>query len=313
MSEQKPESDLKMVMSEIVPTTIINKPTESPVYLAGSTDRPEDDRTVAVLIGVRCEFRMTDRVWSDSATIHRLPILRKFYEMQGGSVSVVQGWPVKLERMRPLNPAKLLGEIESISNTYRIPTENGGVVDCVSPFLGSTPDERLTNLRNQMEKQLRQWVRLTKLAVARLPEDTAKLRPEVRLSMAYELLTTKEIEDLIALGDPSKQSMQEILLSEIQVPNLEQEANGTAAKSDADIDAAIQKAKADAAKAVQAADESDQAMDRLTAAGFDQGKAMQLASLIDLFEGGAKIPDSEIKRIVNDQTLVAKARLALQG
>ena len=284
-----------------------------PFFIAGENDRPEDNRIVAVTIGVRCKFKTQDREASGPVCIHLIPTLRKFYELQGGSVEIEPGWPVKLERLRPLTASKLKQEIDLISSTYKIPTDNGGAIDCVLPFLGATPDDRLRNLRDQMEQQMEAWKKLVEIGKARLAPEAKALHPAVQLSLAYENFTAKELEQIVDMGDPSKRATSEIDLSEIVVPNLEATpASLDAPKLKPSID--LDKLQKEIAENMEKeGDEIDAALARLKTAGFNEGQSIALASLIDLHGGGAKIPANEIERVLGSKAKLAEAKAALKG
>ena len=301
-------------VGEISPTQYMRetKKDAEPFFIAGENDRPEDNRIVAVTIGVRCKFKTQDRESSGPVCVHLVPTMRKFYELQGGSIEIEPGWPVKLERLRPLTATKLKQEVERISATFRIPTDNGGVVDCVLPFLGATPDDRLRNLRDQMEQQMVAWKKLVEVGKGRLDPEAKAMHPAVQLSLAYENFTAKELEQIVNMGDPSKRASSDVDLSEIVVPDLESTPASLDKPTKPSIDLeALQKEIAE--NMGKEGDEIDAALDRLKKAGFNEGQSIALASLIDLHGGGAKIPANEIERVLGSKAKLAEAKAALKG
>lgn len=279
-------------------------PSKDKFYIAGSDDRPTDLRNVAVAVRIRTALKVGDRDFSAPLCLHEVAVMRRFYEMRGGGdIRSVSGWQPALPRLVPLTHDKLKAECERMARTFVVPRVGSPPVMCFADYFGQSPSEQLVRLHSVMKQQYEGWQALVTRAKGRLL--TPNTDPAITESLIHDLITEKEMDELINLADPSRRGLDDIELGEITLPDL----NALASDSGSDKVAA---AKA-AAESDDKPDPLDALMDRLKAAGATERQALETASLLEIAGAVDKISDEDLARIAGGKGRVAAFRKALAG
>ena len=280
-------------------------------FVIGETDRPQDERTVAVTIGVRANFRVNDREFSGAICLHEVLALRKFYEEQNGSVTLEAGWPAGVPRHRHLTQAQLMAEVTRMSRDYVIPKENGKI-DIMAIYYGAEPSVRLRKIHEIMRKQAEAWAALVPVIMARAKPSEGhallvwnNLHDEVKRSQAYDGISTQELNRIVNLADPALDVMENLVLESI--PLSAALGVGSPTEPPVDVDQSAIQAEAEAA-ADAAQTPVERLVDALAAGGLSASDALAVASLVEMVGAGAKLTDSDISAALSAPT---KAQITL--
>lgn len=261
-------------------------------FAIGEDDRPTDNRIVACSIGLRCEFKVGDRDASGVYLAHEICVLRRFYEARAGNglIRPTGGWPPGLDRYRRLTHNDLTRERDRL-NKMVVVLSGGRVASPFKDLFGGTPAEQLTRLHSVMRNQLEAWQKLLARAKTRIPPGSENLNPMVLEAMACDLMTEREVEELVLMADPSTQGLEEMTLPEISAPS----------------------APFAQAAAEDKPDDLDACMARLDAVGVKKQQALELASLLEMSGGADKITDDQIAKIAGGKGMLSAIKGALRG
>ncbi len=305
---------------DIVPTaTMPPAKVKAPMFIVGADDRPLDTRIVAIALSFSAELQAGDREFSSPVNAHEVIVLRHFYEARTGSgkVRILPGFPPGLTRERPLTHADLAGEVKRMRETFVSPRQNGQLIRSFDSYFGTEPTEQLKRLHEVLERQYKAWIALVKKAATRLdapPVATSaeeKLRLDaIRLSEVYDVITEREIEEILALADPSRAGLQEIQLAEIKSADL-------TLTGDAAIEQALfakptledVKAAADAAADEEASLSIGELIaDRLHANGLDGTRAMAVAALVETAGSAEKVAMDDLIKVLGSKQKAEQIR-----
>jgi hypothetical protein len=299
-----------------------------PFFLNGSDDRPLDIRTVAVAIIVRTTFRVAERDASAPLGLHEIAVLRRYYEHRGGgTIRPEPGFPPGLSRFVELTHDKLKQEQANLAR-FIIPRIGSAPINCFAELFGSQPQEQLTRLHKVMKEQLEAWNALAANARKRLDsqireqgKDLTGVDPRVIESMTFDLITERELEEIINLADPSREGLGEIELQEVLRPA---PAGSITAALDG-IEKVVTSAEglktqkvvtsAEGLKTQAAAGESfsDKVLDRLTDAGIPLKQADAVVSLLEIEPDPAKLSDDQIVKALGGKANLAAVKAAFKG
>lgn len=279
-----------------------------PFYVAGVDDRSTDDRIVAIAVQIRTELKIGDRDFSaGSLCLHEIAVMRSFYEARGGgSIRPQPGWLPNLDRFPKLTSEKLKQEAERLRKTAMVPRAGMPPIMCFDALYGTTPNEQLTRLHTVMKEQYEAWNKLMEVCRGRLKATPAGAKitdPAVFEAMAADLMTEREIDEIINLANPAMRGLSEIELGEIKpkAPVTVPDAGPLNTSTDG------------AAEGEE--DEVDKRLSRLRAAGVEERAANELASLLELVGDSGKVADEDIAKIAGtkEKATVSKIRKALLG
>jgi hypothetical protein len=291
--------------------------TADPFFLSASTDRPLDRRPVARTIGVRVTVKLSDKEASGSLCLHEIGIARRWYERQGGSVTVEPGWLPALPRHRKLTRDALVLEAERMRGTYRIVYKTR-VDDFMAEFFGTEPAQQVVRLHALMRDQSRAWddavAVARELCRERRKHDRAfhDLHPLQQEAAVYDYISAQDIDTLLRIGQPDLEAIPDLPeLSELTAPE--------AAKPSAP--AANTKLEDIKLQAEEAADSSAEAdpqlarIDRLIAAGLSQQQALDVTSAVEVAGDGVSLTDDELRKLLGSgaKGLVPAVRAAIIG
>ncbi len=281
------DNEISTFGSTIAPPSQVLKPGAHPGFMIGTDDKPMDNRIVAVSLGVRAEMKVGDRTFSAPVLLHEVTVLRHYYEMRAGScqVRITAAWVPGLDRTRKLTHQELSDEVKRLRETFVVAKQGGQVIKSFELFYGTDPATQLKKLHEVMKKQHEAWNDLAAKAMTRLPVDTATLHPKVRESMASELITDRELEEIVALADPSRSGLEEIELAEIKSIDID------VAPKVVDLDAV----KAEAEKDEIVDSEIEALLDKLTSGGLNSQNAQAVATLFSTHD---KVTDEDLIRAV---------------
>lgn len=278
----------------IAPSTVSGiKNGAHPGFFIGQDDRPTDTRVVAIAIRVRTpSLRVGDREFSASdRCLHEGAILRRFYEEQGGSVQFDAGWPPSSPRLVKLTHELLKKEVERIVGSYIIPRENNTQV-IAKDYLGAEPGEQLKRMHDQMRKQYEAWVALIERVKFRTAAQLALVTdPLVVDSMLYDNITPKELAEIIAIGDPSKNGIDDLVLPEVIDYTAKAVPGDVYSPPLVDKLANVNTSMTELPSAVS---NEERVFDALEATGFDMGEIGKLTSLLDNGRDPSKVTNDEI-------------------
>lgn len=294
-------------MSEAEFKTKVN-PNAAPMFIVGADDRPTDNRIVAIALGFRGELKVGDREFSSPILAHEAIVLRHFYEARAGSgtVAVKASWPPGLARERGLTHSDLAAEVKRLRETFITARQGGNVIKSFDIFFGTEPADQLKRLHAVMREQYEAWKALLAKAHNRLEGDLSGLHAEVKRSMACELITEREVEDLIAIADPSRRASADMQLAEIKLSDLT--LTGDAAVEQA-IPKPIDDVKAAAEAAADAEDTAslgERVADVLNSNGVEAQKALAVGALVEQY--GAKVSHEDLVRVLGSKTQADQAR-----
>lgn len=283
---------------------------KTPMFIIGADDRPADTRTVAIALTLRAEIKVGDREFSSPVHAHEVVVLRHFYEARAGSgqVRVYAAWPPGLNRDKSLTHSDLAAEAKRMRDSFITVRQGGQVVRSFDTFFGTEPTEQLKRLHAVMREQREAWNALYAKALKRIEGDTADLHPEMRKSMAYDLITEREVEEILLIADPARRGLNEFVLDEIKEADLT--LTGDAAINQAlTPKPSLDEIKANAEK--QADDESsttlgERVADLLGAAGVESTKALAVGTLWDQHAG--QVSDDDLARVLGSKAKADQAR-----
>ena len=270
-------------------------PQNSGGFIIGETDKPMDDRVVAVTIGLRASFRVNDREFSGPICMHELTVLRRFYEEQNGSVKIEPGWVPGLSRHRPLTHSLMMGEIERMRRDYRIPRQND-MLDIMALYYGTEPAQQVRRVHEIMKKQAEAWGKLLQVLLKRATPDSGYereqwlgLHPQIQHSRAYDLMSTQELDRICNLGDPERDTVEDLFLAQV---NMIPEPTG-APMPVQDLEDLVRAAEAEA-DAAAANSPVDRLIDTLKSAGVNPSGALAVASLVEMAGPGGTLGDGDL-------------------
>jgi len=290
-------------------------------YMAGSDDRPTDNRIVAVAIRIRCDIKIGDRDFSSgSFCLHEIALMRRYYDARGGgSIRPQPGWLPALDQFARLTHDKLRAEIDRLRKGTVVPRPSQAPLVCFDDLFGTMPNEQITRMHTVMREQYDAWLKLVATCVGRMGA-RGHADPLIAKSMSLDLMTEREIDEIINIANPAMRGLSELELPAVPVPaapvplpilsDEEMEAAERAALAGA-------KASLDAAKLAAEGDKdpiADQ-LDRLKALGIPDRTAMELSSLLELAGAADTVADADISKITGfkDKAKVADVRKALIG
>lgn len=286
-------------------------PSHKAGFIIGQDDKPQDERTVAVTIGLRATMRTDDKEMSAPICMHELIILRRYYEEQNGSVRVETGWIAGLPRHRSLTQSDLASEVKRMRESYRIHRSND-VLELMEMYYGTEPTAQIRKLHEVMKKQAEAWAKLLPILMARAKptegyplQSWNAMRPEIQLSAAYDAITEQELNRIINLADPSTNTVEDLVLEQVFMMAAP-EAPSAPPVNLADVQAAAE-AEADAG-----ASPIDKLMDELEkTAGLSPSAALQVASLVEKAGVGGTIGDGDIAAALGSKSKVPAVRAVL--
>lgn len=278
-------------------------------FIIGESDRPQDDRIVAITIGLRANFRINDREFSGPLCAHEYIPMRRFYEDQNGSITLEPGWVAGVFRHRQLTQAQLVAEVTRMNSAFAIPRENG-VTDVMGIYYGAEPAGRVRKIHEIMRKQAEAWSKLVPVLHARAkPKDGHALvvwnglPSEVQLAHAYDTITTQELNAIVNLADPGMDLVGDLVLDTVSLSSFQ---GGLPAPDAPPVDIAATQAAAEAeADASQSG--LDVLVDKLAAAGLPPSSALEVASMVEMMGPGATIGDNDLTVALGS---ASKAKLA---
>lgn len=287
------------------------KPGAAPIFIIGADDRPLDNRIVALSIGVRAELKVGDRQFSSPILLHEVVILRHYYEARAGSgqVRITGAWAPGVPRTRSLTHADLLAEVRRLSETFVVHRAGGQVIKTFELFFGAEPSEQIRRLHAVMREQYEAWNKLCAVAMGRLPMDTAALHPEIRKSMASELITEREMDQIALIADPSRRGLETIELDEIKPADIA--PTPLAAPLSLEALKAAAEADADAEAHSAGASRGEIIAERLKASGLDEQRALAVGVLVEEF--GDDVSDEALVKAVGSKQKAAQVRPLLKG
>jgi hypothetical protein len=223
--------------------------------------------------------REGEREFSACAGLHELPILKRFYDAIGGNITVNKAWVPGVSRQRTLNQDALAAELERLTNTYIVRGDGKGVRSITAEVYGATPSEQLRSLHKAMKAILEAWVKLEAKGLERVKagypkEKLARLHPAEIAAMASDEILEREIDEVVALADPQTLSLNEIELSNVQIP-------------------APEKADAVVESVAEGEDPEEALQTYFTRAGLKGDTAVDLATLCVTI-GAAKVTDAQL-------------------
>lgn len=265
-------------------------------------------RIVAYAIRVRADLKVGDREFSGEISLHEYAPFRRFYEELNGNVRLEPGWPPGLSRLVPLTQEQLSVELNRMKVAFIVPRTNS-VLEILPLFLGAEPAGQLTRLHDLMRRQMEAWAKLVEIAKKRIPEKVRPTDPERLLALACDHITARELEEIAAMGDPSRDGVGSIELPEVLAPAPMRVNGGSvddvlAPKSLEEIEAEVNAEKVE--------DPQLELIAKLKKEGLDETQAASIASLIEL-SGGAALSDEDILSTVGNKTKVAAVKRALKG
>lgn len=270
-------------------------------YASGpDVDRVDNGKIVAYAIRVRANLKVGDREFSGDVCLHEAVMLRRFYEDVGsGSVNLVPEWPPGLERLIPLTQPRLQRELTRMMENFVVP-RNNTILVVPTAFLGSEPAEQLQRLHKVMQRQMEAWAALVEKAKGRIGPMRSK-DPVLEMSQAFEHITSRELEEVANIADPSRDGVGDIELPEVLV-----------ASPASQVQSAIQPTKTleQIRQEVDAEEPSEDAHEALIGrlmakAELSQQQAMSVAAVVDLVDG-SEISDDALSEAIGSK---AKAKL----
>jgi hypothetical protein len=284
-----------------------------PGFVIGESDRIHDTRIVAYAIMCRADYKVGDREFSGSSLgLHETVLMKRFYEENNGSVRLDPTWPPGLRRLVPMTQEMLQKELERFKVTFIVPRQQGAL-ELTPLFLGVEPAEQIRRLHDVMRRQMEAWAKVLETAKGRIPEDQKRdVHPEIVMSMACDHITQRELEEIANMADPSRDGLKEVTLDEIVLPG----ATAAIPLTEAAPAKTLDELQAQAAKEVdaQTSDPLQVLIERLMAeASVTDGQAMQIASLVDLAGGAAKVADDDIIGVLGTKAKLAGVKRVLKG
>lgn len=251
-----------------------DKSNADPYFIVGADDRPTDDRVVALSLGLRAEIKVGDKIFSSVVLAHEVVVLRHYYDSRAGSsqVRISAAWPPALERMKRMTHGALSEELKRMRETFIVKKVDGTIFKSFEHYYGADPTSQLKRLHTVMREQSEAWRTLMAKAMGRLDEKAAGLHPKVRESMATELITEREIEELVLLADPSRKGLDMVELEEVKSLDIALKEPGEK-KS-------LEQIKAEVEAEVIPTDKSETIIDALVAKGLDAQRASAVGILV---------------------------------
>lgn len=290
-----------------------NRSYESGPGLSGG--RVVSERTVGYAIKVLADLKIGEREFSGEIDMHAVVCLRRKYEeMGGGTVTLRPDWKPGLQRLTPVTQEQLGRVIETMHETYVVPRANGGVLDIFSLFYGAEPSQQLKRIHEVMRLQMDAWAKLTERAIARVPEASRPRDRNVLLTMAFELIAPRELEDIARIADPSsnEEGLSVELPAALMPATAAITAQAGAAASQMSLDD-LQRQAAHDADASGADAEQLALVGRLEKAGVSPQHALAVASTVELMDGD--ISDEAIAAAIESTAKgkIDAVRRALKG
>lgn len=301
----------------MLPNTAIPKGAD-PFYVAGADDRPLDNRVVAICVTARAEVKVGDREFSAPANLHEIVVLRAFYEARAGTglLRATTGWPTGLTREKSLTHSDLQAEVDRMRRTFVVVRPGGQVLKIFESFFGTEPTEQLKRLHAVMREQYEAWKLLVAKASTRLPADTATMSAPQRLSAAYDLITERELDEIILLADPARRNGRDT----IELPQVAARPDVAVAPTAAPVapltleglkaagEAAVEKEKAKDPAAIDD-DREDALVMELNKAGLDTVRSMAVGSAFRQAKG--VVSDEELIRILGSKNKLEQVKSLL--
>lgn len=274
----------------------------APAFASGpDIGRVDSGKIVAYAIRIRGDFKVGDRDFSGEISLHELVIMRRFYEeVNGGSIAANATWPPGLQRLVPLTQDQLKVELNRMLANLIVP-KNNTIMVVPTAFLGTEPAEQLKRLHEVMRKQLEAWAKVVDLAKERLGP-SRPTNPHWELVAAFDAITSRELETIANIADPSADGDGGLELPEALAPVPEVTSSGLAPKP-MTPDEAMAAAVASETKAEDATLVLVQRL--IDKAELTQQQALSVASLVELMEG-AEIPDNDLSEAIGSK---AKSKL----
>lgn len=296
-----PHADLGFGPSILPPTKL--PANVAPAFSSGpDLGRVENGKIVAYAIRVRSDLKIGDRDFSGEICLHELVIMRRFYEeVDGGSITPNPAWPPACQRLIPLTQERLKVELNRMLTNYVVPRTNSVFV-VPTAFLGTEPAEQLKRLHTVMQRQLEAWAKVVEVARKRLDGQTFT-SPHLELIAAFDHITTRELEEIANIADPSRDGIGDL---ELPAALLTAEPTSSAPGMIAAGQMTPAAAQAQIEAETQAPDANHALVERLVAkAEITQQQALAVATLVDLMDG-ADIADNDLADAIGSK---AKSRL----
>jgi hypothetical protein len=103
----------------------------------------------------------------------------------------------------PLKQEQLQRVLQTMQESFVVARQGGGALDIVSLYFGAEPSLQLKRLHEVMRLQMEAWGKLMERAISRIPEADRPRDQRFLLAMAYDMITPKELEDIVRIADPS--------------------------------------------------------------------------------------------------------------
>lgn len=218
-----------------------------PAFSVGDeTSKRVNGRIVGVGVYVNISHKIQGREGDAAIPIYEVPLMRRMYERDGGTITLRPNWVPSIPRHRLLtdalfddkntNEADSIGELNRLRRTYLL--KNSGVaVDLMAEVYGATKAEQAKNLQKGMKAVFDGWMDLYLKAKGRVNEKRPDLEQQVlslfpndetvtqriydktleawMLELTGLEITINELEDLVNLVDPRAKGLDDYLLEGI--------------------------------------------------------------------------------------------------
>lgn len=165
-----------------------------------------DTQNVSFTTRVNVSMKSEDREVDAAVPVYEIPLLKRRYRQTGGSLTISNDWLYSREtgveaypRVVPLSRYTLRKEFERLASTYVIASQNGGKMSFYEQVYGKGAQK----FYDKVTECARYWVRLV-----------AKMKSEGRHKPTLE-----EIEALAAICEPEDGNVEEVKISEIELPD----------------------------------------------------------------------------------------------
>jgi hypothetical protein len=203
-------------------------------------------RIVGVGVYVNISHKIQGREGDAAIPIYEVPLMRRMYERDGGTITLRPNWVPSIPRHRLLtdalfddkntNEAESIGELNRLRRTYLL-KNSGSAVDLMAEVYGATKAEQAKNLQKGMKAIFEGWMDLYLKAKGRVNEKRPDLEQQVlslfpsdetvtqriydktleawMLELTGLEITINELEDLVNLVDPRSKGLDDYLLEGI--------------------------------------------------------------------------------------------------
>lgn len=218
-----------------------------PAFSVGDeTSKRFNGRIIGVCVFVNVSHKNQGREGDACIPLYEVPLMRRLYERDGGTLTIRPNWVPSIPRHRVLTDvlfddkntqeAEALGELNRLRRTYLL-RNSGQVVDLMAEVYGATKAEQARNLQKGMKEIFDGWKALYESAKARVYAKREDLKGEVMalfdtnedvtvkvfqatldawmLELTGLELTVNELEELVNLVDPRAKGLEDYTLDGI--------------------------------------------------------------------------------------------------